>query len=84
MAETKIQSKSADKMMLLKDKVSTELNVTGSTGQGSPLGNAAGVGSPLWLTAGSPTASVIGSLPLYNESGDVLGYIALYDTADLS
>ena len=84
MAETKLQTKSADKLLVLKDKVSTELNVTGSTGQGSPLGNSAGVGSPLWATGGSPTASIIGSLPVYNESGQVIGYLALFDTADLT
>lgn len=85
MAETKFQTKSADKMLLLKDKVSEEVNVgPGTTGQGSPLGNAAGVGSPLWATGGSPTGSIIGSLPVYNENGEVMGYIALFDTANLA
>ena len=84
MAETRFQSKSADKMLLLKDAVSEELNVTGSTGQGSPLGNTAGTGSPLAGSPGAVTADWIGTIPAYNELGQVIGYIPLLDTADLA
>jgi hypothetical protein len=84
MAETKFQTKSADKMLLLKDKVSNEVNTYSSTGQGSPLGNAAGVASPLWATIGSPTGTIVGSMPIYNELGQVMGYVPLFDTANLA
>jgi len=84
MAETKLQSKSADKMLLLKDAVSVELNVTGSTGQGSPTGNTAGTGSPLAGSPGAVAAAWIGTIPVYNENGLVVGYIPLLDTADLT
>jgi len=60
-----IQSKSPDKLIMLKDKVSNEFT------------SAAVVGSAI-------AATTTGTLPVYDESGTLLGYLPLFDTADLT
>lgn len=60
-----IQSKSKDKLMVMKDKVSKEATVVTLVG-GTAI-----------------TATTTNSLPVYDENGDILGYIALFDTATL-
>ena len=61
-----IQSKSREKLLTLKDKVSEEA----TTG--------------LALVGGSAiTANAQASLPVYDENGTLLGYVALFDTATL-
>jgi len=60
------QSKSKDKLLVLKDKVSKEYDSTANVVGGSILGTATG------------------TLPVYDETGALLGYIALFDTADLA
>ena len=61
-----IQSKSKDKLIVMKDSVSKEA----TTGL-------AVVGSTIAATA---TATI----PVYNEKGDLLGHVALFDTATLT
>lgn len=60
-----IQSKSKEKLIVMKDKVSKELTASALVGGSAIL------------------ATTTGSLPVYDENGDVLGYIALFDTATL-
>ena len=60
-----IQSKSKDKLIVMKDKVSKEVTASALVGGTAIL------------------ATTTGSLPVYDESGNVLGYIALFDTATL-
>jgi hypothetical protein len=60
-----IQSKSKDKLLVFKDKISTEAT-TGLTA--------------IDITIPAAQATV----PCYNERGDLLGHLALFDTADLT
>ena len=60
-----IQSKSKDKLIVMKDKVSKEVTASALVGASAIL------------------ATTTGSLPVYDENGDILGYIALFDTATL-
>ncbi len=60
-----IQSKSKDKLIVMKDKVSKEATAVALVGASAIL------------------ATTTNSLPVYDENGDILGYIALFDTATL-
>jgi len=60
-----IQSKSKDKLLVMKDKVSREANAVTLVG-GSAI-----------------TATTTNSIPAYDEDGNILGYIALFDTDTL-
>lgn len=60
-----LQSKSKDKLIVMKDKVSKEVTASALVGGSAIL------------------ATTTGSLPVYDENGDILGYIALFDTATL-
>lgn len=60
-----IQSKSKDKLIVMKDSISKEATVATLVG-GTAI-----------------TATTTNSLPVYDENGDILGYIALFDTATL-
>jgi len=60
-----IQSKSKDKLIVMKSAVSKEITASALVGGTAIL------------------ATTTGSLPVYDENGDVLGYIALFDTASL-
>jgi len=60
-----IQSKSKDKLIVMKSAVSKELTASALVGGTAIL------------------ATTTGSLPVYDENGNVLGYIALFDTASL-
>jgi hypothetical protein len=59
-----VQSKSKEKLLVLKDSVSKEA----TTG----------------LTATITAPAAVGTIPAYDEQGTLLGYIALFDTADLT
>jgi len=59
-----IQSKSKDKLLVLKDKVSAEATTE--------------------LTADITVPAAVATVPAYDETGNLLGYIALFDTADLT
>lgn len=59
-----IRSKSINKVLAMKDKVSQELTATAVDYTSMP--------------------DTTGSLPIYDESGKILGYIALYSNADLT
>ena len=59
-----IQSKSMDKLIVMKDKVSSEYLAD--------------------VTATGSMPDTKGTLPIYKENGEILGYIALYTNANLS
>ena len=60
-----LQSKSKDKLLVMKDKVSKEVTASALVGGTAIL------------------ATTTGSLPVYDEKGNILGYIALFDTPTL-
>jgi len=60
-----IQSKSKDKLLVMKDKVSVEATAAVLVGGTNIL------------------ATTTYSIPAYDENGNILGYIALFDTATL-
>ena len=60
-----IQSKSKEKLLVMKDKVSAEVTASALVGGTAIL------------------ATTTGSIPAYDEKGNILGYIALFDTATL-
>lgn len=60
-----IQSKSKEKLLVLKDKVSRE--ATAAT-----------------VVGGSILATTTYTIPVYDETGTLLGYMPLFDTADLT
>ena len=60
-----IQSKSKDKLIVMKSAVSKEFNAVTLIGGTNII------------------ADTTGSLPVYDEGGNILGYIALFDTATL-
>ena len=61
------QSKSREKLIVMKDRVSSEATTGLSLVGGSNI-----------------TATAQASLPVYNEKGVLLGYIALFDTSTLT
>ncbi len=61
-----IQSKSREKLIVMKDKVSKEAT-TGLTVVGSTI-----------------AATATATIPVYDENGDLLGHVALFDTAALT
>jgi len=61
-----IQSKSIEKLLVLKSKVSEEAT-TGLTVVGSTI-----------------AATATATIPVYDEKGTLLGYVALFDTANLT
>ena len=60
-----IQSKSREKLITFKNKVSDEVTTSALVGGAAIL------------------ATTTGSLPIYDEKGTLLGYVALFDTANL-
>ena len=60
-----VQSKSKEKLIVMKDKVSVEASAVTLVGGTAIL------------------ADTTYSLPVYDEKGNLLGYIALFDTATL-
>ena len=63
---TKFQSKSIDKLIVFKDKVSVEYDSSAN------------------VLGGSIPATATGTLPAYDEKGKLLGYVALFDTVNLT